>query len=82
MNMNLRPACLYLLVVLSLIILGLVGISSRAMAPSPPEYYYQVPNPQWRYLTDFPTPQDYAAANDLADRFFPTKRNTITSTMF
>ena len=47
-----------------------------------PEYYYQVPNPQWRYLTETPTPQDEAAANYLDDRFLPTKRNTITSTLF
>ena len=46
------------------------------------ETYYQVPSPQWRYRGKHPTPQDYAAANYLANRFFPTDRNTITDTMF
>ena len=46
------------------------------------ETYYQVPNPQWRYQGKSPTPQDYAAWNYLANRFFPTDRNTITDTMF
>ncbi len=46
------------------------------------ETYYQVPSPQWRYRGKYPTPQDYAAANYLANRFFPTDRNTITDTMF
>ena len=46
-----------------------------------PEYYYQVPNPQWKYFTKNPTPQDEAAATDLADCFFTTKRNTLTSTL-
>lgn len=45
-------------------------------------YGYQVPSPQWRYRGKHPTPQDYAAANYLAHRFFPTDRNTITDTMF
>ena len=46
------------------------------------ESFYQVPNPQWRYRGEHPTPQDYAAWNLLANRFFPTDRNTITDTMF
>ena len=46
------------------------------------ETYYQVPNPQWRYQGEHPTPQDYTAWNYLANRFFPTDRNTITDTMF
>jgi len=46
------------------------------------EDYYQVPNPQWRYWKKKPTPQDYTAWNYLANRFFPTDKNTITDTMF
>jgi hypothetical protein len=70
-----QPACLFLIVVLGICALWLILKEPRAP-------FYQVPNPEWRYKTPYPTPQDYAAANYLADRFFPTKRNTITSTLF
>ncbi len=55
--------------------------NAKNEAPSR-EPFYQVPNPQWRYRGEHPTPQDYAAWNLLANRFFPTDRNTITDTMF
>ena len=55
--------------------------NAKNKAPSR-ETFYQVPNPQWRYQGEHPTPQDYAAWNFLANRFFPADRNTITDTMF
>jgi len=76
-----QPVCLFVLIVLGFCALWLILKGPNAQLQAP-EYYYQVPNPKWRYKTRHPTPQDYAAANYLADRFFPTKRNTITSTMF
>ena len=45
------------------IVLGFCVLWLLLKESNGPEYYYQVPNPQWRYLTETPTPQDEAAAN-------------------
>ena len=84
-----QPICVFIIIVVGFIALWLL-LSDSNSTPAAPEYYptgaretyYQVPNPQWRYRGKHPTPQDYAAANYLANRFFPTDRNTITDTMF
>ena len=83
------PICVFIIIVVGFIALWLL-LSDSNSNPAVLEYYprisrkgnYQVPNPQWRYLGKHPTPQDYTAWNYLANRFFPTDRNTNTDTMF
>ncbi len=75
-------ACVFFMACFAILWFGSLLLLLWKSPPASSEYYYQVPNPTWRYKTRHPTPRDYAAANFLADRFFPTQRNTITSTMF